>query len=277
MAGNGGQRPAQTYDVDWNQPPGKLPGAPTPSIGSINGPRYPGTPGLPGINPLVERAKMFEEGNLDKGNLEKLYNTDMAGRMSPDSINASMTEGMNTFFQNPNVAAARGMTEQAMGQFGQGYQDQIRQMAGGQGAVMGQMRNMAMGQDSVVNRTAQAQRQAQARQMAMNTAAAGGQGNPLAMRNMAMAQGQMGQGMAAQVAAARAQERQQAQQNYLNARMGAANAAAGMDAQAFDNALRYGQQTGDFAGAGAGQAGQATEMGGNYYTTARGDKADPFR
>lgn len=84
--------------------------------------------------------------------------------------------------------------------------------------VMRQMLAMAQGRNSVVEQQANAQRQAAMRDIAMQSSMQqGAQYNPALARTALMQQSMMGQNMAPQIAAARAQERQQAQQNYMTA------------------------------------------------------------
>ena len=88
------------------------------------------------------------------------------------------------------------------------------------GNIMDDMYNQGFrGQDSVVDKTAQAQRQ-QMQQGIANQAAMASRGgyNPAMMRASMMAQGKMGGQMAAQVAAAKSQERLNAQRAFLMAR-----------------------------------------------------------
>lgn len=191
----------------------------------------------PDYDPLQRRAALLGDalqGGMDRDLNKKLFATQQHQRfLDPRGFGK---QALGDMYSDSRLNDARNATAQAASQFGQGIAPGMMQMAQGRGPVMEAMLAQATGQGpSVVNRNAAAQRQAQARSMAQTMAASGGYGNPLAMRNMMNAQGQMGQQMASQVAAARAAERQQAQQSYLQARMGAMNAGLGMQQQNFAN------------------------------------------
>lgn len=237
--------------------------------------------GMP-YNPLTMRQNDLYDainrngGRADRSTQGKLFGNQFLQDMLPGEIMRRQQQGANAIFADPRISAARAGTEGAMNNFAQGYGDQLRNMAMGKGAIMGQMRNQAMGRGpSMADAYGRAQRQNRSKDIATQLAAMpGGSSNP-AMQYAALGQ-QGSPDMYAQIAANRVAERQQAQQNYMNARMGAMGQALGMDAQNFDNRFRYGQQTGDFYGAGAGLGNQATELGGNFVSNTMADKFKPF-
>lgn len=117
------------------------------------------------------------------------------------------------FMQDPNLGGGYKQ------QMDQSYNQLGRAVRGYQGGLAG-MRAAAQGRNSVVAQQANAQAQAGMRDIAQQAALQGAAGNPALARTAVMQQAAFGQNMAPQIAAARAQERQAAQQAYMQALQG---------------------------------------------------------
>lgn len=205
--------------------------------------------GMPQANPNIRRTQGQDYWGDVYGSENALgMDTDKARRvMEGESRRAElmdpmgmMTSGMDTMWNAPEMARATEGYNQATDQASQAL---------GRGADF--YKNMASGGGpSYVNQAANAQRM-QAEQSIGRQAAMGSRGsmNPAAQRAAIMGASGVQSNMAAQVAAARAQERQQAMQNYMNAKTGQAD----VRGQAFDRFGNY-NTTGAKAGAGAHQA-----------------------
>lgn len=178
---------------------------------------YMQPPGLGGQDPFSYLRNQY--GNVfqqDPGmeNARK-YQEAVRGQiaMSPFYYAPQTMSSYNQFMADKNLGGGyKQKMDKAYGQLQgavQGYQQGL-----------GGLRSAAQGRNSVVARQALAQRQAAMGDIAQQAALQGAAGNPALARTALMQQSQVGQNMAAQIAAARSQERQQAQLAYMQALQG---------------------------------------------------------
>lgn len=159
----------------------------------------------------------------------KAYQGALQGQlaMDPFRFQPQVNASYDQFMANP--ALGGGYKQRADAAYGQmanpAYMKDLRQQAMGNTKYMRGLYDQVGDAHSTVLQQALAQRQAAmgdvTRQAAMQQ---GAQYNPAIARTALMQQAMMGQNMASQIAAARAQERQQALMNYAQARQGAQGA-----------------------------------------------------
>lgn len=205
--------------------------------------------GMPQVNPSIRQTQ-------GQNYWRDVYGAENALGMDTDkAVRAMESENRRAELMDPMGMMRSGMDimwgAPGMARATEGYNQATDQASQALGKGAGFYQNMARGGGpSYVNQAANAQRM-QAEQSIGRQAAMGSRGsmNPAAQRAAIMGASGVQSNMAAQVAAARAQERQQAMQNYMNAKMGQAD----VRGQAFDRFGNY-NTTGAKAGAGAHQA-----------------------
>lgn len=178
----------------------------------------PPQPGMPPSNPGGNWLSNFynqtwanDPGMENARKAEERYRTDIM--MNPNAFYGQTLNNYQQYMNDPSLGGGY------KNQMDQGY-NQLGQSIRGYEQGLGGLQRLAQGRDSVVAKQAQAQRQLAMQDVAQQAALQGAAGNPALARQAIMQQSSMGQNMAAQIAAMRAQEKQQAQMNYMNALQG---------------------------------------------------------